>query len=483
MTISLRLFFSVCVVGLFVPVVTGLQPVVHPRCVSSPPSPPPPTTTMTWQCLNVPAIGEWVAVRNQGEFPACAAPAGQGGCLWFSDETACKEGTKQTDLPSFNCGNDYLNVYGHSPFTDTANWCYLARNLLSGAGGTVTSLVTKTVQVPTRTVQPPSVLSKVSLGPINIITNVPEEGYQPDATLSSVPYAGTWRLMLPNGKNYLAEATTPYFQNVTNSQWKLVYGFVPCSDEARADTFYGSGFWIFSVMPAMNDTSILIGFGHAERGSFGLPSRQCKGAGIGDSATLKSLGVVYSRNGGLSWTEPQQIVTIEDFDANVYTKWSGIGDAGYVRMGNEFRAYFQANGGFGIARSKDPLGSPGTWEFYTSSGWIPVSRRTWTNVLPEGSRGPNPSIIWSTYFQKWVMCVWPWGSDVLLFFYSGQNAETWIPFARIAFPHKYADKPLYATMLGAGGTVSIAQDGWLYWALWDSSESARKFAYQSLRLE
>ena len=434
-----------------------------------------------WHCLQVPEVGEFVAVKNDQPEPLCLGGAPLS-CTWFQNRAECDLALIQPVRYTLSCGEEYIRTFGHNPYSSPTSWCSLAKMYFFNT----TAPATSTIIVRPPPGPPPPLVSRipksVALGPLSRITNAPEPGYQPDATLSSVKYGGTWRLVLPNGKNYVASHTSPYFESVPSSSWRLMYGFVPCSDPTKFGTFISSGFWIFAVLPSFNNPAVLIGFGHAERGSFGNPDRKCKGAGIGDSATSKSLGITYSRDNGVTWDEPKQIITVEDFDPSVPTTWSGIGDAGYVQMGNEYRAYFQARGGFGVARSTDPLAAPGTWSFYLDGQWVPTSQRRWTELLPQNSVGPNPSIIWSSVFNRYIMCVWPWGSSGLVFLYSGPNAVTWTEFARVTFPSGDRTKPLYASIIGSGGSISMDATGTLYWALWDNSRNDRQFVYQSITI-
>lgn len=387
-------------------------------------------------------------------------------CLWLDSIEQCMSSSGSSFL---ECGEPHRNIYGNTGFEDPNSWCSRAKHSFEsprGSGNTPPSA------------SPPS---KVILGDESPIHHVPEQdwGNSPDGNMVSIPYENQFALYYPNAKNYRHMCPTPFFQDVADSDFQLVYGWVPCDNPDKLNTFFAAGMWIFAVFPT--DSGRLIGLGHAESGI--SSSQGCQGAGSGDF-TYKTITVSYSYDSGSTWTDPQIIISAGSLDTSQPTTfWSGAGDPGFVKTGNEYRAYFYSNGRFSFARTYDPYASPGSWTVLKNDG-------SFVDALNFGGDlrslngvpvGPNPHITYSSSFNKFIMTIWGWGSPYVTFLWSQDGLE-WQVIDNIFIKDDILSRPLYPTIVSYKGSTEIDQDGYLYYAKW-SSPSFRTMYHRTIRFE
>jgi hypothetical protein len=389
-------------------------------------------------------------------------------CLWLDSETTCTTTSGTTYL---ECGEQHRNVYGNTGYEDPGSWCSLAKSYFEQDNQR---------QGPTQPTQPGQV-TRVVLGEAQPVNHVPEQawGNSPDGNMVSIPYENRFALYYPNAKNYRHLSESPYFQNVADSDFELVYGWVPCTNVEKYNTFYSAGMWIFAVFPT--DSNTLVGLGHAESGI--SPTQGCQGAGSGE-ITYKTITVSYSYDSGKSWTDPQIIISAGTLDTSQpTTMWSGAGDPGFIKVGNELRAYFYYNGRLNFARTYDPYGTPGSWSVLKNDGSFVNAINFGGDLLSLSNVpvGPNPHVTYSSYFEKFIMTIWEWGSPYVTFLWS-QDGISWNVIDTSFIRDDILSRPLYPTVVSSFGSSVISQDGYLYYAKW-SSTNYRTMFYKSIRFE
>lgn len=387
-------------------------------------------------------------------------------CIWLGSKDQCLASSAPTYL---ECGDQHKSIYGATGYEDPQSWCSQAKSYFI-PGSSTPRTPSNENNIPTR----------VILGEPNQVQFVPEQawGNSPDGNMVSIPYGDTFALYYPNAKNYRHLCQSPYFQDVPDDNFQLVYGWVPCSNPDKFNTFYAAGMWIFAVFPASDR---LIGLGHAESGI--SASQGCQGAGSGD-ITYKTITVSYSYDSGQSWSDPQIIISAGSLDTSQpTTMWSGAGDPGFIQVGGEIRAYFYYSGRLSFARTFDPLASPGSWQVLKNDGsWVDANHFGGDLMsLPNVPVGPNPHITYSTYFSKFIMTIWQWSSPYLTFLWSSDGIN-WTLIETIFIRDDILSRPLYPTVVSSHGSSVIGNEGFLYYARW-SSPTFRTMTYRTIRFE
>lgn len=439
-----------CFISLFLLAAGG----PHPARSSYPPDNGPSV------CIDLGGDRGWVGVQlNPAAGTARCLSYDGVHCLWSANGDICRGSSTPTFL---ECGEQYGRVYpGETGFEDPGSWCSRAREFLPAAGGAP---------------------SRVEVGAeIRTISNVPEPGNSPDGTLPSLQLGDRWALHFPNPLNFRSFGPTPFYQDLPQGSFQLVYGWIPCQNPAKFGTFFQSGFWIFHIVRV--GSGRLVGLGHAEAGSFG--NGVCKGAGLGDGATFKVLAVAWSDDDGGSWTDPQIIVSSRPFDFSVPTdRWSGAGDPGFAYTGSEFRVYFYFLGRLCYARSFDSEARGGTWEVLREDGSFGSAinfGESCSSVLP-GPVGPNPHVTWHTRSRRWVMTLWQWQSPTVRFLWS-YDGMAWTQFASLDLrdDRGILHRPFYPTVVGPGGSQQFSGDGYLYYAHW-TADWSREMRYRTISI-
>ncbi|KAI9030217.1 hypothetical protein DFJ74DRAFT_463228 [Hyaloraphidium curvatum] len=191
------------------------------------------------------------------------------------------------------------------------------------------------------------------------------------------------------------------------------------------------GAWLMAVARhPIKGGSNLVGFYHAQDHIFGDPARG--NATITDAAgeAWKFVGVAYSPDDGVTWTDGGIILSSVVPKPSVPT-WGGLGDFGAVWdwRAQHWKIYFKEQQKIGVAISTDPDARNGTWYKWRWMGsnlaepdvsdW-PLGQKEppgpeWNSPglggvytgLPGMTDvpGANPGCHWNTYLESWV-CIW-----------------------------------------------------------------------------
>jgi len=230
------------------------------------------------------------------------------------------------------------------------------------------------------------------------------EGYYPDGKISIIKNdaAGEYIAFWGEFDNHRTVADTPFLEDHI-SQVRLENRVYGRSFDSQAG-FNDGGSWFIGVHRLQDGR--LAGFFHAE--SHWL---------VGDGA-YKSIGVTYSSDNGLTWSQGEKILSA-DYPKAATAEWGALGDGCviYNEDRGQFIAYYSGDTGnksflICMAVSSDPAGAPGTWykwdgADFTIEGYNSVTGVGGRDVPISGLRhhaGANPSVMWNSYAQvcKWL---------------------------------------------------------------------------------
>ncbi|KAI9009198.1 hypothetical protein DFJ74DRAFT_687337 [Hyaloraphidium curvatum] len=288
-----------------------------------------------------------------------------------------------------------------------------------------------TMQAPPRPTRAPSRSWRIALGPFRIVPNNVDRQYSnfyhvtPDCFAPVLPrVAGGWMQFWSESSNYRTVATkSPFFEDAALLQpTKMVFG-----GAYNRPGYDNGGKWLMSVFrhPTKGGTN-LIGFYHAQD-NYGDPLN-------GGAAAWKTIGVAYSANDGVSWTNGGLIITsAEPRPPNSAPKFGGNGDHGAVWDYDNRRwvLFYGGENWLSMAISSDPDGRRGTWYKYagpqrgfSSPGIRGRGFPVGGSQLPDGSfdwngmrglslrAGSNPGIHYNVHLAKWIMLYNGWDNAI-----------------------------------------------------------------------
>jgi len=255
--------------------------------------------------------------------------------------------------------------------------------------------------------------------PITVVqqpSNMPKYGYWPETKLIPIKKGNSWQMFWANSVDYLTGASSPWPEdqilNIGSAKTVFGKGFssIPNVNE--------NGSWFIAVFPKENGH--YVGFFHGESHWEG-----------GGGTAYKTLGVAYSDDYGVTWKDAAPILTDDDPKGET-PSWSGLGDGCVVwdEKTERYICYYQSipsSGGSStlcMAASSDPEGRSGTWkkwdgEDFTIEGYNKETGLGGPNVAVDkltAYPGGNPSIIWSTYLNKWVLAYYSWKKMIFMSF-------------------------------------------------------------------
>jgi len=253
--------------------------------------------------------------------------------------------------------------------------------------------------------------------PISIVQqpiNMPFRGYWPDGRLIPLKKDNNWQMFWAEAVDYLTEASSPWPEDhVKNAgSAKAVFG----KGFSSLPNINENGSWFVGIFPKENGH--YVGFFHGES------------HWSGDGTAYKTLGVAYSDDYGVTWKDAAPII-IDDEPKGETPSWSGLGDACVVwdEKTERYLCYYQSATQSGatclcVAASSDPEGRSGTWKKwdgkdFTLEGYNSETGVGGPNIAVDNLSaypGANPTIIWSTYLNKWVIAWHSWTKFIFMSF-------------------------------------------------------------------
>jgi hypothetical protein len=191
----------------------------------------------------------------------------------------------------------------------------------------------------------------------------------------------------------------------------------------------------------------------------------------------KSIGVTYSGDKGITWSEGNQIITSANPKPEI-PEWGGTGDCCVVwdHINKRWMCYFQEHQ-ISMAISTDPDGAPGTWQKYYQGDFTEDGLGGMQTVLPglEQFAGGNPSVHWNTYLSKWVMVWHRWAPAVIYIAFS-DDGVTW-ENGQSLIPSEIGGRAWYPTIIGETD-VEAGQIAKIYYA-----DIAADFSYRDFKVQ
>ncbi|KAI9031401.1 hypothetical protein DFJ74DRAFT_432088 [Hyaloraphidium curvatum] len=201
----------------------------------------------------------------------------------------------------------------------------------------------------------------------------------------------------------------------------------------------------------------------------------------------KSIGVCYSIDDGLpaSWIEGGVIISANEEKPKEMC-FGGVGDHCYVYdwINKRHVIFYTDHMGIHMAISYDILARAGFWLKYHNGGFTEFGIRgkstriealagldDWKGM----AAGSNPSVIWSTFLNRWVMVWGTWQGRICLST-AGPDMVNWEK-PRIIIDSQEGNKAWYPNLIGAeNGSESIGAECRLYYADF-RKDNSRAFCY------
>lgn len=295
--------------------------------------------------------------------------------------------------------------------------------------------------------------------------------------------------------NYRTISTkSPFFEDAEKVEPnKCIFG-----GAFKGKGFNNGGAWLMSVNrhPVKGGTN-LVGYYHVQD-NYQDPLS-------GAAAAWKSIGVAYSTDDGLTWTDGGQVITSDKpRPPDTEPKFGGAGDFGCVWdwRAKKWVMLFGGDDMISMAISADVDGKPGSWLKYAGPGkgfvnlglggvGFPVGGQ----VMPDGSfnwgdkrglalrSGSNPGLHYNSFLGLWI-CVWNGWDNAL--YISGNpdmmNPDGWEAPKEVT---KSADgsKAWHATVVSAKGGSAWCDgpDARLYYADKWRAPDLRDFVVRSIK--
>jgi hypothetical protein len=306
------------------------------------------------------------------------------------------------------------------------------------------------------------------------------KGYFPDGKISIIKDEVTDKYITfwAEAVSFRTEASTPYLENhishVTHNNRVFGKGF------NVQDGFNDGGSWFIGIYKLSDGR--LAGFFHAES------------HWTGDITAYKSIGVSYSSDNGRTWTSGSKILNV-DYLKPTTPSWSGLGD-GCVVYNDERKQYIcyyctfvndeSPNSKICMAASSDPTGASGTWKKwdgmdFTVEGYNNTTGIGGISTAIKGLQhnyGANPSVMWNSFLQKWVMVYHGWDPKVI-YMSSSNNGLDWEN--PITITNINEETAWYPNLIGDNGDTIGGQTVKLYYARnLDFSTGIRELACRTI---
>ena len=321
--------------------------------------------------------------------------------------------------------------------------------------------------------------AKVALGETKVAEQTSStfmKGYWPDGKLIPVKKGNQWQLFWGEATDALTVGDTPYPEDHIS---KLVNSSKIWGKEfVRIDGFNDGGSWFIGIFP-LEKAGSYVGFFHAES------------HWDASGTAHKSIGVAYSDDYGATWRDPQPIITDKD-PKPATPAWTGLGDGCVVwdSKNSRYICYYQGKVAGGantlcMAASSDPAGAPGTWKKWDGDGFTIEACDLKTGLGGENiaienltsMSGANPSVMWNTYLEKWVMVYATWGKRVVITY--SDDALHWSKPVKILGSIK--SPAWYPNLIGADGDLTGGETVNIYWSHNQDDNGVRDLGHSRIK--
>ncbi len=311
-------------------------------------------------------------------------------------------------------------------------------------------------------------------------SNMPLRGYWTDGKITALKQTnGKFLLFWSEATSYRQVADTPWLEdNVgTLTSSDAVFG----RSINKQSGFNDGGSWFIGVHSLGGNR--MVGFFHAESHWAG-----------GDGA-YKSIGVTYSNDLGKTWENGTKILGSNEPKPDT-PQYTGLGD-GCVVWNEARQSWICYYSGYcksvwdyvmTMAESTDPEGAPGTWKkwdgtAFTGVGCDPETGLGADNVSIDNlvyRRGANPSVMYNTYINKWIMVYHGWESYIVMS--TSDDGITWeMPIPLISKTMEPGGV-MYPNMISSEGDTSGGKSFRIYHAA-DMVNGKRVLAYRDFIFE
>lgn len=320
-----------------------------------------------------------------------------------------------------------------------------------------------------------------TIGPITVTdqpSTVHFAGYWPDGKLNLVNNNDNWELFWGEKDSVKTTANSPWPEAHYSQLTKQNVVFGP--DQSKIENFNEDGSWFIGVFP-LNENGRYIAFFHAE--SHWPPAEHAH----------KSIGVTISDDYGKNWKDVEPIILSKE-PKPASASWSGLGDGCVIKIENnpnyKWICYYQGkvSGGANVlcmAASNDEEAKAGTWYKWNGSSFS-IPARNGSN-LTGGENYPiqnlsyigggNPSVMWNTFLNQWVMVYHGWDPRVVYISYSNDAINWSVPYKLIGS----ASNPIwYPNLISLQGDKIGGQDVRVYFSYQQGEYGKRKLAYCDL---
>lgn len=250
-----------------------------------------------------------------------------------------------------------------------------------------------------------------SISGVSVVTpskKIAYQGYWPDGKLCVVKNGSDFQMFWGEADSFRTTANSPFVEAHINSVQNENRVFGKNSPEPKIENINENGSWFIGVYP-LDDEGHYVGFFHGES------------HWSNDGVAHKSIGVAYSDDFGKTWHDSAPIIVDSPKPSN--PDWSGLGDGCVIwdHFNNRWICYYQGkvqwrSNSICMAVSYDPKGASGTWKKWDGSDFsinaydkntgcggknVPIKNLS-------DKPGANPSVMWNTYLNKWVMVYATW---------------------------------------------------------------------------
>ena len=303
---------------------------------------------------------------------------------------------------------------------------------------------------------------------ITVNDGVPRKGYWLDGKITAIKFSWLTKFTLfwSGDNSYMqTDCETPWLESNING---LTDDMAVIGNSINpTDGFSDGGQWFIGVHELKGEK--LVGFFHSESH---WPGQSC---------AYKSIGVAYSEDHGKTWTAGDKMLSGTDpkpeTSANDGRSY-GLGD-GCVVWNEDRESWICYYSGFctaendfviTMAESTDPEGKAGTWKKwdgtdFTVEGCNQETGLGGPNTSISGLsayHGGNPSVMYNTYLEKWIMVYHSWQSYIVLSY--SEDGITWSSPVTLISKTMEPGGSMYPNLIGSEGDTEGGRSIRIYYS-------------------
>lgn len=313
--------------------------------------------------------------------------------------------------------------------------------------------------------------------------------YFPDGGISVVQNNTGWITTMAGSSSYIYNSSSVWPQNATAKLGGNFGASQPGSCSAD-----NGGKWLNNVA-RLNwwDGNNLVGFYHVE-------DHWCPKV-AGDGTYWASVGVVYSNNGGTTftslWGKPEGYIIKSSLPKPTYKSGSGGAGNSTVFKGQDqnwyaiYSEYDSASNNYAlhIARSQHPNAVPGTFYKYNNGSFSTdalqaYGGKTALKNSADGKSliGANPQVQWNGKIGKYVMVWHKWGGSIMAAV--SRDLITWTNVVTLLQGYQWGPYYAYPSLISPEGSDYASNWTRLYYAEKGYQQDPnRKFMVQTLDVD